>query len=304
MEEIRATNLDLQEAIIRMVVFFDLFDSPLTAYEIYNNLKQRWSLVDIYYVLDNKEGIASFPLDSFQGFYFLKGRSSIIKVRMEHYHHFYRKLKISRHFSAIFKLFPAVEMIALANVIGSYNLRDNGDIDFLIVTKPRRLWLSRLFCTGLAKLLHSRPTKNTKRDKICLSFYLSTDSLNLDRLRLGQSDPYLDYWPGQLVLLYNNHQTYESFCFSNRLLEKESNGFDRLLDIKQDKLRQTVFTWVDRLDKAAGALQWRIMPVVLKEAAVKREGVVIDQHILKFYLRDRRYEFAQKYEQKIQDIFS
>ena len=72
---------------------------------------------------------------------------------------------------------PALKLVAVSNLIGHHNLRNESDIDIFIVSSPHRLWLARFFCTGLMKIANQRPTKYCKRNKMCLSFYTSVDGL-------------------------------------------------------------------------------------------------------------------------------
>lgn len=291
------------EAIILVVAFFDLFEYPLTAYEIWKNLNKSVVLEKIYKILD--QATNSFIISSGQnnkinqliqqknGFYFLKGREEIVTIRQKRYNYFYRKIKIARHFVSLFSFFPFVQVVALANVIGSYNLHDGSDIDFFIITTARRIWLSRLYCTGLAKILNSRPNTRTKKDKICLSFYLTQAHLNIADLRLSGDDPYFDYWRQGLVLLYNKNRSYEQFLNSNN----PSVGPETIYSVvKKDWL-------LDWLEEQAKKIQLKIMPPALKAAINNSDGVVVNDQVLKFYQRDRRREYAEKYGNKIHEIF-
>ncbi len=291
--EIRSSD-KLKEAIIRVIAFFDLFDYPLTAYEIREQLDRRWQLLDILEYLD-KETSGLAPIFSRQnGFYFLSGRENIVAVRQERHNYGVRKIKIASRFARLFSLLPAVKMVSLANSLGQNNLRDGSDIDFFIISSPRRLWLTRLYCTGLAKLLNRRPHAENKKDKICLSFYAAADHLCLDDLRLEGDDPYFDHWRRSLVLLYNKDRTYERFLAANGLSAKIS-GIGPEMSVKPGR-------FLDKLEFLAEKFQLAIMPEELKSAMNNSDGVVINDSILKLYRRDRRREYAEKYGNKVNEI--
>ncbi|MFA5184448.1 MAG: hypothetical protein WC456_02865 [Patescibacteria group bacterium] len=283
-------NESLETAIIKVVAFFDLFEHPLTAYEIWKNIEQPAELSEILTVLDKLPA----ALGCRNGFYFLAGREEIVTTRQKRHNYTDRKIKIARRFTKFFQLFPSVRMIAVANSIGQYNLRDESDIDFFIITAPGRLWLSRLYCTGLAKLLNSRPTPQAKRDKICLSFYISDDHLDISDLRLTGADPYFDYWRRHLVLLYNKKGTYEKFLSANGNRPAQA-------DQERDK-GQTARRSLMSLENLAKRLQLKIMPPALAAAMNNSDGVVVNDSVLKLYQHDRRREFAEKYGQKINEI--
>lgn len=276
---------NLSEVILKTVAFFDLFDYPLTAYEIYYYLDKKYPLALILETLSSTS-----RLEQQIGFYFLSGRSEIIKIRQARHNYSLRKIKIAQFFSRLFSLLPFIKVVALANSIGQHNLRDGSDIDFFIITSAKRLWLSRLYCTGLAKILNRRPSARNKKDKLCLSFYLSEEHLNLDDLKLPTGDPYFEYWQRSLVLLYNKDDNYEKFLVANSLVGDNS---------------EIVFENSGSfLEKLARQWQLAIMAPELKQKMNQNSGVVVNDSVLKLYLTDRRQEFLNKYEQKLEQIFS
>jgi len=291
MFEFNLKNEDnLRRAIISVIAFFDLFEYPLSAFEIWKYLDRRIDFSEIFKIL-NKELVALSPvIESKWGFYFLKGRKNNIITRQKRYNYTNQKIKIARRFSKVFSFWPFVKLTAVSNLIGDHNLRDESDIDFFIITSTKRIWLSRFFCAGLAKLLNSRPRVNNKKNKICLSFYIAENDLNLNKLRL-ETDPYFDYWIRSLFLLYNKRDTYNKFLSANGLVspqrEESKTSVNRLLDI---------------LETIARKIQLRIMPKELKAKINKSEGVYIGDNILKLHLHDKRQEFFNKYISKINEI--
>lgn len=284
---LKEKNSDLLKEIIKILVFFDLFDYPLTSLEIINNLSASASLMEIERALNSRSDIISQA----QGFYFLLGRETIVGERQQRHNYSLEKIKIARRFGRIFSFFPFVKLVAVCNSIGSFNLRSGSDIDFFIITSKKRIWLSRAFCTGLAKLLNIRPTEENKKNKICLSFYVSYEHLNLDSLRLSEQDPYFDYWIKNLFLLYNKNKTYEKFIRAN---QSKPNIQEQTSDKKN--------YFLDSLEKIFKKYQLKIMPAELLAGRNSSDGVVINDQVLKFYLRDRRREFLEKYECRLNQI--
>lgn len=276
--------------ILKPLVFLDLFDFPLTAYEIWHYLDNRRSLIALKSVLEqaNPEIIGQK-----NGFYFLSGRENIVETRKIRYNYSCNKIKIAKRFARAFALLPFVKTIAVANFIGDHNLRKEGDIDFFIITAARRIWLSRLFCAGLAKILNSRPTSKRKEDKICLSFYISQEHLDIRDLTLGDNDPYFYYWHQGLLPIYDRDGSYKKFLTANQQSSLE-------------KISETIRTgksWLDNLEKLAKAWQLKIMSPALKAAMNNSDGVVISDSVLKLYLGDRRRLFAEKFKSKYDEFF-
>ena len=284
----------LSAAIIKKIAFFDLFNYPLTAYEIRKELNSEIEQEKIIKILSQEIvlPIAIRKIEGKNGFYFLVGREQILSDRQKRYNYSYRKIKIARRFARVFSFCPFVQAIALANSIGGHNLRDESDIDFFIITSARRIWLSRLYCAGLAKILNRRPTENNKKDKLCLSFYVSEDRLDLSDLKLKGEDPYFDCWRRSLVLLYNRNEAYKNFLSAN------FGSGDKYANAKISK-----FLFFTFLEKIAKKWQLAVMSPLLRAKMNDSDGVVINDKILKLYTHDRRREYAEKYGNKIREIF-
>jgi len=287
------TRNKIKEAIIRVIVFFDLFDYPLTLNELWNYLDKKYSLLEIIAALETDSKVGQK-----NGFYFLMGRQEILMTRQSRHNYSIRKIKIADRFSRFFRLLPFVKLIAVANSIGQYNLRDGSDIDFFIITSPRRIWLTRFICAGMAKILNRRPTDSNKKDKICLSFYITEENLNLDELQLSSGDPYFFFWLRSLVLLYNRDNLYKKFLTANKLASVD------FFEVQSEKINPSFSPILDYLDGLAKKIQLIIMPPALKEAMNSSAGVVVNDKILKFYLKDNRQLFAEKYGNKIRQIFT
>lgn len=289
---------EIQKTIIKMIVFFDLFDYPLTTWEIWQYFDKKINLVLLINLLSEIT-----ILSKKDGFFFLNKREEILISRQRRYNYSRRKIKKALKFSQIFAYLPFVEMVSLVNSIGAYNLRDESDIDFFIISHPGKIWLTRLYCTGIAAFLNQRPRENNKQDKICLSFYISSDSLNLDALKLKPRDPYFFFWLKNLVVLYERGSIYENFLLSNRL-KKESSIFNRNKRLSESRYSFKYTENLSFLENLAKKIQLYIMPSELKKAASNSRGVVINNKTLKLYLRDNRIEYLKKYGNKLKQILA
>lgn len=274
----------------KVIAFFNLFDFPLTPYEIFIHLGRQYPLTETILALDSLGTI----FDNKNGFYFLKGREPLVQLRQERYNYSVRKLKIARRYAKVFSWLPFIKVVTLANVIGAHNMRDEGDIDFFIISSRGRIWLSRFFCAGISKILKKRPTQKIKRDKLCLSFYISDDFLNLDSLKIEPEDPYFDYWLKTMVLLYNKKRTYENFLLANNLQGAPASFKDQPVGKRSNIL--------DYLEKIVKKWQLKIMPEPLKLVLESSKGKFINDKILKLYWRDRNAEILEKLNYALHEI--
>ena len=142
-------------------------------------------------------------------------------------------INASKRVIKLFKIIPWIKLVAVGNIIGAHNLRDGSDIDVFIVAKKKRVWLTRLCAAGLMAALNLRPKPGKEKDKICLNFYVSEESLDLFDLMLNHKaisqdmtfdirhstfDIYFLYWLACLVPVYDRN-TYNKLIDANRWLD-------------------------------------------------------------------------------------
>ncbi len=304
------TEKKFEQAIIKTVAFFDLFDYPLTPGEIW-----QWSqwpdsginLAEVLQALESKE--MRDLLERKNGFHFLSGRESIVRTRLKRYNYSNRKFKRTLWVAGLFKIIPWIKLVAVSNIIGNHNLKDESDIDIFIVAERDRVWITRLFCTGFMKILNLRPREGKERDKICLNFYVTKESLDLSKLRLND-DIYFIYWLACLMPIYDRDNTFHKLIRANPWLK------NYLLYWQPAKLvsrlnagkpwPQTYYDIVDLfmggLEQVVKIIQLKIMPPSLKSIMNKDTRVVVSDNIIKLYAKDRREEYGRKWREKILQI--
>ncbi|MGE5425687.1 MAG: hypothetical protein ACM3PZ_01285 [Bacillota bacterium] len=303
----------IQIAIIKTAVFFDMFSYPLTAYELWRYLGTKVEFTEIELAAAKLEEYGMLEIK--QGFYFLPGQERLITVRKQRYHFTNRKLKIARRAVRLFRLLPTIRFVAISNLIGRHNLRDGSDIDIFIIAKENRIWLTRLFCAGLMKLLRQRPTPLRKKDKICLSFYIDAGHLDLRGLADGPDDDYFHYWLAGLYPLYDAGAYHHQLIAANDWLRQYLPNGDFV--VNNQSYRESPRYWlgkslvvgfwsrlIDRLEEQAHRFQLYIMPKALKEKANADSCVIIKPGILKLYLVDRRCEIRRRYLERLHRFFN
>jgi hypothetical protein len=316
---------NLAKNILKTIIWFDMFEYPLTQKEIFYyrlsavaingqadgygaRLPARQGQASIFSELQNL--VNKKLITQKDNFYFLPNREEIIEMRKEREIESEKKLKRAKKAVKFLKILPFIKAVIVCNVLGYKNAKTESDIDFLIITSPKRIWTARWFATGFFKILNLRPNKKTIKDKFCFSFYLAEDGLNLENIKL-QDDPYLIWWFAGLIPLYDAGGVFEKFLKENEWVKKYLPCLSTFATsvsppaggsqaASADKLK---FIWekVSSVwpDKFYQKIQLWIMPKTLKEMANKTPGVIITDKILKFHLIDRRAELAEKYKERI-----
>ena len=296
---------DIRRAIIEVIVFFDLFDFPMTAFEILKYLSVQCNLSDVQAILFDDE-LSSIVAEK-NGFYFLVGRAEIVAIRMQRYNYANAKMKKALGMARIYKFIPWIKMIAVVNVFGANNLKQESDIDLFIITPPNRIWLTRFFCAGFAATFRLRPTPGNQRDKICLSFFVSEEGMNLQNLLLAD-DIHFAYWLANFTPIYSVGQVYEDFVSANSWLNQRLPNWQAAREQRQVVDNESIF-YRDFVDVVLGKLEpvvknWQLkrFPERIKEMMNKDTRVVVNDKVLKFHINDRREEYNRVFNKKKTDL--
>jgi len=316
---------NLQKRIVATIAYFDLFDYPLTSVEVWRWLycsedESTAQKVELAAVIDNLQSAGLQPIiDVRNGFYFLLGRREIVLTRLNRYGLAKKKFRAVLGPVAWLRAVPFVQLAAVCNNVGYGNGSKESDIDFFIITKSGRLWLTRLLVTLLIQILGRRRHGKKIINRICLSFYTSEDRLNLFDLGLKPADPYLAYWLATLASVYNRQNSYQNFLSANQWLanylpnfypvilneqrQSKSNwGLDFLRSSLELCLSGFFGRWLERLAKFFQV--GRIRRYAGAAGNQKTTDVVISDEMLKLHTTDRRQYYRQLWLEKINQLIA
>lgn len=206
-------TLTLENSIMATMVFFDIFDYPLTSWEVWKNLYGKKS--SYYEVCEELDRLCSLGIfKTVCGFYFFPDRDEIIATRHARYSIAERKYRKALFAAKILSGIGGIKLIAVCNSLSFSNARSESDIDFFILAQEGRIWLIRLFSVSLMKLLGLRVSKETIQDKICLSFYATELGSAFQPLML-EDDICFAFWFSHLTPLFQKENAYEKVLEKN-----------------------------------------------------------------------------------------
>jgi hypothetical protein len=199
-------------------------------------------------------------------------------------------------------------MIAISNVIGADNMKAESDIDLFIITEPRRIWVTRFVTVVLVKILGLRPKLNDVKDKMCLSFFVSTEKLNLQDLMMTD-DVYFYFWLTNLVPVYDKDNYYHHLIQANTWLWAKMPNWTEVMTANSSLVeRENPVFYRKVIDFLLGSqevnlkkYQLRVMAPALKELMNKDTRVVVNDGVLKLISNDRREFYKNLYLKKIKE---
>lgn len=165
-----ALNSDLRSAVLATLAYSDIFDYPLTIDEIASYLIQIKTEPDAI-----GQALQSEAVCSDGQYYALAGRQMLLATRRRRAAYSAQLLTQAIRYGHFIGAIPFVRMVAVTGALAAGNAQPGADLDFLVVTKPGWLWLSRLMILALnraAKLfgLHA---------ELCPNYLITENALAL-----------------------------------------------------------------------------------------------------------------------------
>ncbi len=160
--------------LIKTILYFDIFSYPLTGEELlfYNGLhgdEARQALDELNNLVDS--GILGYS----RGFYHYRAKPAMIDRRIKGNMLAEKRMDAARKYSGIIASFPFVEAVMLSGSIAKGYMGKNDDIDYFIVTKPRRLWFVRSMLVLFKKIF----LRNSYRN-FCINYFVDTNHLAIN----------------------------------------------------------------------------------------------------------------------------
>src|SRR5438309_564679 len=135
-------QIDLAEAVLCTLLYADAFNFPMTAAEIHHFLINcSASLAEVQDVLENSTWLKA-RIIQVDGYFTVQ--DDLISQRIEREAFTQTLLPTARTYAAILAHLPFVRMIALTGALAVHNPNsDHDDLDYMLITKPGRVWTAR-----------------------------------------------------------------------------------------------------------------------------------------------------------------
>ncbi len=145
------------EAILRTLLYADVFSFPMTEAEIHHFLiGHSATRGEIRAALDHSPWLAQ-RIERVNGYCAVQGRAGTTEHRHRRDTVSKTLWPVARRYGRIMAHLPFVRMVALTGALAMRNASDGGDdIDFLLVTVPGRVWMARAFAVAVVRLARLR----------------------------------------------------------------------------------------------------------------------------------------------------
>lgn len=190
----------LQKDILRTLAYFDIFDHPLTVEEIYFFLPSNSTSAE-----NVSEACLTMPLNhivSHADGYFSLTPDIVTKLneRNEKELRATKRWRIAVLMAEIIRRFPFVRAVFVSGELSKGVASKDSDIDYMIVTKPNRLWI----CRTLLILFKKFALLNSKK-YFCVNLFISEDHLDVETKNLYSAVEVTTLKPLHNLALFNQY---------------------------------------------------------------------------------------------------
>lgn len=295
----------IQLSLLKTISFFDVLQIAPTWIECTAWLEwdggggiDRQSLPSAVELIEARDALVQDRRIEFEfGRVALHGRlASLVTVFADRMPLMARKLRHARSAVRWILRSDAVRFVALVNTTALASARDEGDLDFFIIVKHGSIWSTRLLSGFPYRIAGKLSGKNAVPDAVCLSYFISDQSLDISSHLLTPDDPYFRYWFCSMLPLYDDGISEELWKQNASIHQKHpfAPRWEIAPDLKVDPplLRFHVLPAIESL---ARKFQMGWFPSLITDRMNQDTSVMVKDSVLKFHLEDGRAEYRQQY---------
>jgi len=193
--------------LLRALAYFDVFDHPLTAAELVHYADVKFiNTQEVYPAL--RELVSIGAVEHHAGHWSLRDCIERVQRRERSAERAQARFPQAERMTRRIASFPFVRAVLISGSMSKGCMAPDGDIDFFIITSPRRLWVARTLLILYKKLF----LLNSRRD-FCLNYFVDTEHLTVT-----ERDRYTALEVVTLIPVYGN-------ATSNAFFERNAWAF-------------------------------------------------------------------------------
>ena len=166
--------MKIENSILKVLVYFDIFHYPLTEKEIRSFLDRPFDEMEFNNSLS--ELLRSQHIFRLHEFYSLQNDLSLAERRRKGNEMAATLLTTAERISNLLFKFPYVRAIGISGSVSKNFADENADIDFFIITKANRLWIART----LLHLFKKNPFLKNRSRHYCMNYFVDEAGLVIE----------------------------------------------------------------------------------------------------------------------------
>lgn len=168
----------LSKSILKTLLYFDIFQYPLTASEIFTHLPTN------HVTLDHVKSELTRMRDksiiySVSDFFSVHDNQVLGKRRIKGNQMALESLSLAQKQALFISKFPFVRAVMASGSLSKNYMDEHSDLDFFIITKPNRLWIARMLLALYQKIFLLNSHKY-----FCVNYFVDEHHLGIEEKNL------------------------------------------------------------------------------------------------------------------------
>lgn len=291
------------DSIVRTILYADIFDYPLTSYEIWKWLiasKGKITFTDIASALGDKKTTGKSGLfniiEEKEGYYFLKNKKKLVTLRKNRSSCSEAKIKLAQKYTFLLRFFPCIKLVGISGGLAIKNADENDDIDLFIITQHEFIWVARFISIIIMELLRVRrkPSSDSVKNLVCLNMFMDESSLSL---LPNERDMFSAHEVVQMYPIWSRGTIYNTFLYKNRWVQQYLLHVLPTVVVKNDmktvNYRKSIFA------NPFSILQFLLKKIQIWHMQKRITTESISDTMLRFHPHDVRMKVLQEYQARM-----
>jgi hypothetical protein len=165
----------LCRAMVRTLLYYDIWDHPLTGQELFAFLPVN-SVTPEEFRVRLREAVSGGCIQKKDEYYYVGEKTSdVVRQRIDRERHARTMWFFARISMHIIKRFPFVRGVMVSGELSKNVTGKSSDVDFFVVTAPGRLWIARTLL-----ILFKKTFLLNRKKFFCLNYFATADHLELE----------------------------------------------------------------------------------------------------------------------------
>lgn len=296
--------MSIQESILKVLVYFDIFRYPLTRKEIGSFLDRLCTEDKLKESLDGL--LSSNRIFQLCDFYSLHNDPILVEIRKKGNKNAETLIEKAKEIAKLLYKFPYVRAIGLSGSVSKNFADENSDIDYFLITKANRLWIARTFLVFFRK----NPFLKDRHKYYCMNYFVDEADLVIQEKNIYTATELYTLMPlagnGSLKKFFDINSWSHSY-FPNKTLpviKEEINFPDPWFKKSMEFVLNNKFgNWIDNFLFKWTTARWQKKEEKKKKnARGERMGLKTDKHFSKPNPAFFHNSFIEIYNKKIKEI--
>jgi hypothetical protein len=250
-----------QKAIIRTLLYFDLFGHPLERKELFELNSNAPTGEEFEH--DLEELVTKQFIGHDSGYYFLGDGYQKIRDRINKHDRAVKHYRVAHFVSGMISRYPFVRAVMVTGSLSKKAQSKEADIDFFVITEPGRLWL----CKTILMLFKKVFLLNSKK-YFCINYFIDSLHLEIPEKNIFTATELAFIQP------MNNPRLFTELLVANEWMKSyfpNWAGTDKGCQETRDTILKKILEWVFR-GKFGDALDTYLMNIYRKRSEKKFAG--------------------------------